>query len=124
MPYPHPCVSENLLRSFSMNSTSVRSPGTVSVDARGKRGIGQLFRYPLNLRSLGALWEGLTIAGNTFLECVDHHGIRKDKSDHVLGVGLTLADSLPVFVSLELREREPIRHFHRVLVLGTYSQYR
>src|SRR6516165_2350193 len=30
MPYPHPCVSENLLLSFSMNSTSVRSPGTVS----------------------------------------------------------------------------------------------
>jgi hypothetical protein len=32
----------------------------------------------------------------------------QDESDHVLGVGLTRADSLPVFVSLELSEREPI----------------
>src|SRR5580704_12328314 len=30
MPYPHPCVSENLLLSFSMNSTANSSPGTVS----------------------------------------------------------------------------------------------
>jgi hypothetical protein len=87
--------------------------------AHGKRGGGEFFRSPLDLRDLGALGEGLAIAGNTLLVGVDHHGIRKDKSDHVLGVGLTWADGLPVFVSPELGEREPIRHFHRILVLGT-----
>ena len=42
--------------------------------------------FKTNLEPLG---EGLAIAGNTFLVCVDHHGIRKDESDHVLSVGLT-----------------------------------
>src|ERR1700691_5428171 len=85
-----------------------------------KRGIGYLLRSPLNLRYLGALWEGFPIAGNAFLVSVNHYGIRNDESDHVCGVGQTRANSLPVFVSLELGECEPVRNFHRVSVLGSH----
>ena len=61
--------------------------------------------------------KGLVIAGNTCLVCVDHHRIRRDESDRVLGVGPAGADGLLVFVSLDLAERGPIRPFHHVPVL-------
>jgi hypothetical protein len=71
--YPHPCVR----------------------GARRKRRIGYLLQFPLDLRDLGALGEGLAIAGDTLLVRVDHHRIRKDEPDYILGVGQTGADSLP-----------------------------
>jgi hypothetical protein len=57
----------------------------------------------------------LTVAGNACPVGVDHRGIAEDHFNQVSS--LTDGDSLPVFVSLELREREPIRHLQSVLVL-------
>src|ERR1700722_17042422 len=51
--------------------------------ACGKRRIDYLLRSPLNLRDLGAFWEGFPIAGNAFLISVNHYGIRNDESHHV-----------------------------------------
>src|SRR3989442_3558593 len=75
----------------------------------------ELFRIPMNLRHLGAVGERLAVSGNAGLVGLDHHGIGKDHSHHLFVV--TDGDGLPAFVSSELREREPIRYFHGVLVL-------
>src|SRR6266550_6262592 len=75
----------------------------------------QLFRVPMDLRHLGAVGERLAVTGNAGLVGLDHHGIGEDQSHHLFIV--TDGDSLPTFVSSELREREPIRHSHGVLVL-------
>src|SRR4029077_8344906 len=85
--------------------------------AGGKGGVGKFFRLPLDLRNLGAVGERLAIARSTFLVRLDHHGIRNDYSNHVLGVGQTRANHLPGFVSFELREGQPTRNFYSVLVL-------
>src|SRR5215467_1980059 len=67
MAYPHPCVSENLLLSFSMNSTSVRSPGTVSGVLAEK---GRSVNF-FGLHSIFAILEpsgkGLPLPGTPFL---------------------------------------------------------
>src|SRR5262249_40606999 len=59
--------------------------------------------------------ERLAIAGHAFPVGVDHHRIPEDHSDHAQV--LTETNHRPVFVSPELREREPIRYFQSVLVL-------
>ena len=69
----------------------------------------------MDLRHLGAIREGLAVAGNAGPVGVDHHGIGEDHSEQLFAV--TDSNSLPAFVSPELREREPIRHLHSVLVL-------
>src|SRR5262245_8382324 len=69
----------------------------------------------MDLRHLGTVWEGLAVAGNASQVGVDHHGISEDRSDQL--VVLTDGDQLPAFVSPELREREPTRYAHGVLVL-------
>src|SRR5271170_6674837 len=122
MAYPHPCVSENLLLSFSMSSTPNRSPGTVSGALTEKGGSVTFFGLHSIFAILGAFWEGFPIAGNACLVSVNHYGIRNDESEHVCGVGQTRADRLPVFVSPELRESEPVRNFHRVFVLCSQGQ--
>src|SRR4051795_1575050 len=81
----------------------------------GKGRLRILFRYPLDLRDLGAVGERLAVAGNAGPVGVDLHGIGDDQLD--LFVGLTDGDRLPVLVSPEVREREPARHLHGVLVL-------
>src|SRR5271155_1309117 len=67
MAYPHPCVSENLLLSFSMNSTAVRSPGTVSGVLAEKGGAVNFF----GLHSIFAILEpsgkGLPLPGTPSL---------------------------------------------------------
>src|SRR5262249_49573942 len=50
---------------------------------------------------------------------VDHRGIAEDHLDRVSR--LTDGDRMPVLVSPELGEREPVRHLHRVLVLRGYG---
>src|SRR5262245_61582272 len=70
----------------------------------------------MDLRHLGTVWEGLAVAGNAGEVGVDHHGISEDRSDQLV-VLMTDGDQLPAFVSPELREREPSRHFQGVLVL-------
>src|SRR5580704_11578004 len=53
VPYPHPCVSENLLLSFSMNSTANSSPVTVS-GTLAEKGASVIF---LGLHSILAIFE-------------------------------------------------------------------
>jgi hypothetical protein len=65
--------------------------------------------------SCGAVGEWLAVAGNAGSISLDRHRIGDDDLDQVSA--LTDGDSLPVFVTLELRKREPIRHLHSVLVL-------
>src|SRR6266404_330016 len=74
-----------------------------------------LFRVPMDLRHLGTVWERLAVAGNASLVGVDHHGIPEDHGDQASV--LTGGDYRPAFVSPELRECEPSRYFHGVLVL-------
>src|SRR4249920_2563703 len=71
-------------------------------------GLRTLFRFPVDLRHLGAVGEMLAVAGNTGPVGPDHHGIPEDHLDQVSC--LTDSDSLPTFVSPELGEREPIRY--------------
>src|SRR5258708_8205576 len=75
-----------------------------------------LFRVPMDLRHFGAVGERLAVTGNTGLIRVDHRWVPEDHSKH-LSV-MTDINGLPAFVSLELGEREPIRPFERVPVLG------
>src|SRR5580704_7214046 len=67
VPYPHPCVSENLLLSFSMNSTANSSPGTVSGVLAEKGGSVSFF----GLHSIFAIFEpsgkGFPLPGTPFL---------------------------------------------------------
>src|SRR6266481_6875603 len=67
------------------------------------------FRVPMNFRHLGAVRERLAVAGHAFLIGVDHWRIPHDHSD--LAAGRTDRDDWPAFVSPELGECEPIRHF-------------
>jgi hypothetical protein len=69
----------------------------------------------MDLRHLGAVWERLAVAGNARLVGRDDLGIAEDRYQQVSG--LTNGDELPVFVSPELGEGEPVRHLHSVLVL-------
>src|SRR5580704_6587185 len=117
MANPHPCPSGNLLLSFSINSTWVRSPGTVSGVLAEKGGLVNFF----GLHSIFAILEpsgnGLPLPGTPPLVGGDHHRIGNDEPDHVCGVGLTGPDSLPIFVSFELRECKAAGNFQGVLVL-------
>src|SRR3984893_17729236 len=78
-----------------------------------------LFRVPMDLRHFGAVGEGLTVTGHTGLVRMYHRGAPEDHSKH-LSV-MTDRNGLPAVVSLELGEREPIRHLESVLVLGGYG---
>src|SRR6266852_587431 len=68
----------------------------------------------MDLRQPGAVRERLAVAGNAGLVGLDHHGIREDRGNQVSV--LTDGDKLPGLVASELREREPIRDFHGVLI--------
>src|SRR6266849_2992414 len=74
----------------------------------------------MDLRQLGAIGERLAVAGNAGQVGLDHHRISEDRSNKASI--LTDRDNLPGLVSSELREREPIRHFHGVLVLGSQGE--
>src|ERR1700724_3071137 len=78
-----------------------------------------LFGVPMDLRHFGAVGERLAVPGNTGLTRVDHRGVPEDHRKH-LSV-MTDRNGLPAFVSLELGEREPIRHFEGVPVLGGHG---
>jgi hypothetical protein len=52
---------------------------------RRSGGLRTLFRFPMDLRNLGAVGEMLAVAGNAGPAGVDHHGIGEDHSEHVLG---------------------------------------
>src|SRR4029077_3436122 len=73
------------------------------------------FLPPMDLRHLGAVREGLAVVGNPSLERFDHRRIPHDHRERLSVV--TDRNNLPGFVSPELRECEPTRHFQRVLVL-------
>src|SRR4030095_1849204 len=64
--------------------------------------------------------DRLTVGGYAGLVGLDHRGIAEHHRD-TLPVP-TEGDGLPCFVSPELREREPARHFHGVLVLRGNSE--
>jgi hypothetical protein len=71
----------------------------------------------MNLRHLGAVWEMLAVTGKAAGPVgVDHDRIGEDHLDQISG--LSDRNNLPIFVSPELGEREPIRHFHTVLVVS------
>ena len=57
----------------------------------------------------------LAVGGKAVSVRGHHRGIGDDHLD--TGFGLTDGDVFPVFVSREVREREPVRHLHSVLVL-------
>src|ERR1700744_5180871 len=67
MPYPHPCVSENLLLSFSMSSTTNRSPGTVSGVLAEKGGSLNFLGLHSILAILEPSGQGLPLPGTPFL---------------------------------------------------------
>src|SRR5262245_23085359 len=69
----------------------------------------------MDLGHLGAVGERFAVAGNAGQIGVDHHGVSEDRSDQL--VVLTDGNNLPGFVSPELRECEPTRYSHGVLVL-------
>ena len=96
--HPHPPESVNLLLSLTMKPTPSRASGTTVVGSGAS-----VFLFPSDLRYLGAVGERLPIAGNTGPVGVNPHGVGKDHIDH--GFDLADGDSLPVFVSSELRER-------------------
>src|SRR6185503_2920717 len=74
-----------------------------------------LLLVPMDLRHLGAIWERLAVAGNAGLEGRNDLWIAEDRYEQVSG--LTDGNDLPLFVSPELGEGEPIRHLHGVFVL-------
>src|ERR1700722_942131 len=74
-----------------------------------------LFWVPIDFRHHGTVREWLAVAGHARLEGVDHDGIPQDRGD--LAAVLTDGNDLPAFVSSELSEGEPARHFQSVLVL-------
>src|ERR1700728_1310711 len=67
MPYPHPCESENLLLSFSINSTWVRSPGTVSGVFAEKGGVVSFFGLHSTFAILEPSGNGLPLPGTPCL---------------------------------------------------------
>jgi hypothetical protein len=69
----------------------------------------------VHLCDLGAFGERLAVAGDAGSVSLDHYRIGKDYSERVLS--LANRNGLRLLVSPELREREPARHFHSVLVL-------
>src|SRR5262249_26177537 len=82
---------------------------------RRSRGLRALLRVPMDLRHLGVVGERLAVAGHAGPVGVGDRRIAEDYLDQVSG--LTDGDSLPDFVAPELREGEPVRHLHSVLVL-------
>src|ERR1700761_3251758 len=70
----------------------------------------------MNLRHLGAVGKGLAVARDARLISVDHDGITEDCREGASV--MTDGDHRPAFVSPELREREAVRHFKGILVLG------
>jgi len=117
MAYPHPCVSENLLLSFSMNSTSVRSPGTVSGLLAEKGGLVNFFGLHSIFTILEPSGKGLPLPGTPSLYALIITGFaRMSLITFWASVRLGPTACQPS-LSLELREREPIRHFQCVLVL-------
>src|SRR5215472_17492165 len=67
MAYPHPCVSGNLLLSFMMNSTSVRSLGTVSGVLAEKGGSVNFFGLHSIFAILQPSGKGLPLPGTPSL---------------------------------------------------------
>src|SRR6516165_3658550 len=67
MAYPHPWVSENLLLSFTMNSASIRSPGTVSGVAAEKGGVVNFFGVHSIFAILEPSGKGLPLPGTPSL---------------------------------------------------------
>src|SRR5262249_49414818 len=74
------------------------------------------FGNPMNFGHSGAVWERLAIGRDALLIGVDHRRVAHYRSK--LAAVLADRDHSPVFVSSELREPEPIRHFDGVLVLS------
>jgi integrase len=70
---------------------------------------------PLDLRNFGAVGEKLAVSRKAVSVRGHHRGIGNDHLDTVFG--LTDGDILPVFVSAEIRKREPVRDLQGVLVL-------
>src|SRR5262245_2754299 len=94
-----------------MNDTDFSVSGTIT-----KYGDAAfLIRGPLDLRNLGAVGEMLAVSGKAVSVRGHHRGIGNDHLDTVFG--LTDGDILPVFVSAEIRKREPVRDLQGVLVL-------
>src|SRR5215471_1312294 len=79
-----------------------------------------LLRLPVDLGHLGPVRDWLAVGGNTRLISLDHRGIAEDHRHH--SVVPTDADGLPSFISSEIREGEPARHFNGVLVLRGNGQ--
>src|ERR1700735_4153910 len=67
----------------------------------------------MDLRKLGAVGERLAVTGNTTLLRGDQRGIHEDGRKRV--AVMTDRNGLPGLVSLELGERQTIRHLERVL---------
>jgi hypothetical protein len=63
-----------------------------------------------------AVGERLAVAGDAGLVRVDHRGIAKNHRERLAAIAE--GNGLPALVSPELGEREPIRHFEGVLILG------
>jgi hypothetical protein len=99
-------VSENLVLSFTMKPMPASVPGTCT--AKGDSAFCCEFQAIFAI--LEPSGKGFPLPGNAGPVGVDHHGIGKDQIEFVFG--LTDGDSLPVFISPELREREPTRHLH------------
>src|SRR5262245_25955473 len=74
-----------------------------------------LFRVPMDLRHLSAIWERLAVTGHALLIGIDHYGVPDDRSHNAFV--LTDRDYWPAFVSPELGECESARYLHSVLVL-------
>jgi len=70
----------------------------------------------MDFRHLGAIWERFAVAGHAVPKGGDCDRIPQDHSK--LAAVLAHRDDQPVFVSPELGECEPTRHFDRVFVLS------
>src|SRR5262245_10825320 len=62
-----------------------------------------LFRSPMDLCHLGAIWKRHAVTGDSTLISIDHYGVGEDHSDQLLV--LTGGNNLPALVPLELGER-------------------
>src|SRR5580658_117762 len=106
-------------------STTVREPLailqheiSIMLGARHQRLTGLrfvLYRNPMDFRHFHAVRERPTVARNARLVRVDHRGVSEDHRKFL--PVMTDGNGLPAFISLELGEREPIRHLNGVLVL-------
>src|SRR4029077_7169113 len=72
-----------------------------------ERGFRALLRLPLDLRDFGTVGERLAVARNAGFESGNYRWIAEDHFQPV--VGLRGGNQPPVFVALEVRERESIR---------------